>query len=369
MADTKRPTAQDIENADNAVRLLLGSLVTGALKNPATRAENTMAAIRTWAPVLDIIAYAAACVEAEAIGADWGNFARLRADRAGKTPPPPPLADLVAQRDSVDQQIRTLYAKAEAERVPSSIVEHYGVGPEDDPDSGQRVVELTWRGWWLGDEAHSIYGYVFPGGKWGYYKGGGFSLTKTGAAPTEAAARIAVEACLPPHCKVTNPGTPEDARDGGWIAWEGGECPVHPGDVVEYEMRSGVRRVSVARRLWWKRFMDGGDIVRYRLAQTEQPDPPEQPPTDPEARVRAMSDEEVEAGLTERGVGAWERHGRHAGTHRRTHLERGFTVITTAGRPFMSVLSGYGERGDTTTPEGRAECSRRLLVHLMRAEG
>lgn len=248
MADeTKRPTAQDIET----IRAMLVTHLMAAVEKDPDTVRQVARLLDTGDRVLD---YAAACVEAEAIGADWGNLARLRADRAGETPTPPTLADLVAQRDSVDQQIRTLYPEADGERVPE------------------------------------------------------------------------VEA-------------PEDAGEcpcaGGCGAML--DPPFAPGDVCD--LCSAVDQFMAGR----------------------------QPPTGPEARVRAMSDEEVEAALTEHGVGPWVKM-----LSESPHMHRsngyGWTVISQDGGLWQKGHSLRTGGGDTTTPEGRAECSRRLLVHLLREE-
>ena len=231
---------------------------------------------------------------------------------------------------------------------------------------------------------------------------------------------------------------PEDAGDvgpdddGGWIAWEGGECPVGLAQNVDIETRNGSRlRGRAAGFPMWEYdptdHTRGLDIVCYRIVQTPQPpcwcydckteeervtswtscpechnkrcpkathhnlnctgsnEPgqpgsrytakPSQPPTDPEARVAAMTNDQVEVGLEAEGVSPWEKYGDegqmwrpYAGGVADEAIDHLGMCWHPAGGPERDDFRFDVVKGDTTTPEGRAECSRRLLAHLLRAE-
>lgn len=57
-----------------------------------------------------------------------------------------------------------------------------------------------------------------------------------------------------------------------WIKWNGGECPV-PGETpVSVQRRSGVVESGRARAFWWNHLGWSGDIVSYRVVETEEAD-------------------------------------------------------------------------------------------------
>lgn len=56
----------------------------------------------------------------------------------------------------------------------------------------------------------------------------------------------------------------------GWISWEGGECPVEPGTLVDWRLRTGREFSGVNKprfKLDWSHRPDdpGQDIVAYRV--------------------------------------------------------------------------------------------------------
>lgn len=59
----------------------------------------------------------------------------------------------------------------------------------------------------------------------------------------------------------------EMAKSGGWIKWEGGECPELHQTGVEYETRRGNLGLGVAGDLRWEHLSFGGDIVAYRVVK------------------------------------------------------------------------------------------------------
>lgn len=56
-----------------------------------------------------------------------------------------------------------------------------------------------------------------------------------------------------------------------WIKWNGGECPVHPDTVVEYEMKAGMGCKIGAGWLYWDHKKRSGDIIAYKIIQAYQP--------------------------------------------------------------------------------------------------
>lgn len=52
---------------------------------------------------------------------------------------------------------------------------------------------------------------------------------------------------------------------GGWMLWEGGECPVEGSVEVEYEMRNGQVKRHVSDRLMWGKLFTPDAIVAYRV--------------------------------------------------------------------------------------------------------
>jgi hypothetical protein len=58
------------------------------------------------------------------------------------------------------------------------------------------------------------------------------------------------------------------ADAGGWIKWEGGECPVPANTCVRYRMRSGFERLGEAGDLSWDNDGDSVDIVAYKVVET-----------------------------------------------------------------------------------------------------
>lgn len=61
----------------------------------------------------------------------------------------------------------------------------------------------------------------------------------------------------------------------GWIEWNGGECPVKYGDLIDTRSRSGKENyeVRVAEFLYWDIKGRPGDIIAYRLSQEKQAAP------------------------------------------------------------------------------------------------
>nr|DAP28044.1 MAG TPA: hypothetical protein [Caudoviricetes sp.] len=64
------------------------------------------------------------------------------------------------------------------------------------------------------------------------------------------------------------------AKNDGWIEWGGGECPVHPNDVVDYKMQDGSEssRPERAKDLRWDFCVktEPYAIVAYRLHQPQE---------------------------------------------------------------------------------------------------
>lgn len=54
-------------------------------------------------------------------------------------------------------------------------------------------------------------------------------------------------------------------RDDDWIGWDGGECPVPRGKVVEVKRRDGEKLTRSACRLTWQHVLGERDIVAYRI--------------------------------------------------------------------------------------------------------
>jgi len=104
--------------------------------------------------------------------------------------------------------------------------------------------------------------------------------------------------------------------------------------------------------------------------------PQVEPPQTPTERVAAMLDWEVEAFVTGEGVGHWRE---CAGAHWErcwVNLDEDEAIDSygTCFRPMDPAPESHDwryddKRGDTTTPEGRMECTRRLAVHLLAAKG
>ena len=65
---------------------------------------------------------------------------------------------------------------------------------------------------------------------------------------------------------------PQPADD-GWIPWEGGECPVAHGTVVDVRLRLGCEGCDVASNWRWYHetrgnpILEGGDIIAYRVVK------------------------------------------------------------------------------------------------------
>ena len=55
-----------------------------------------------------------------------------------------------------------------------------------------------------------------------------------------------------------------------WIKWEGGECPVPKGTLVEVRIWAGEVGVDVAEAFWWDHRGKTGDIVAYRVVSVSQ---------------------------------------------------------------------------------------------------
>jgi hypothetical protein len=50
-----------------------------------------------------------------------------------------------------------------------------------------------------------------------------------------------------------------------WIEWDGGECPVSDGAVVQVELRGGDRMTGAFADEFWRKDNSPGDIVAYRV--------------------------------------------------------------------------------------------------------
>ena len=83
------------------------------------------------------------------------------------------------------------------------------------------------------------------------------------------AARAYADALLAESKKRETPAepTPPQPDDDGWIKWEGGECPVDGGVVVNIRMRDGETGSGDGPDWWWGRTGDGdpGEIIAYRI--------------------------------------------------------------------------------------------------------
>lgn len=73
------------------------------------------------------------------------------------------------------------------------------------------------------------------------------------------------------------------AKNDGWIEWGGGKCPLHNGAIVDVKLRNG--RAEYAQKAlstegyasypFWRNDGAGGDIIAYRLHQTQKTEQPE----------------------------------------------------------------------------------------------
>lgn len=52
---------------------------------------------------------------------------------------------------------------------------------------------------------------------------------------------------------------------GQWVSWSGGARPVDAKQIIEAEMRGGVRASGCAGYWWWEHDGTGRDIVAYRI--------------------------------------------------------------------------------------------------------
>lgn len=60
--------------------------------------------------------------------------------------------------------------------------------------------------------------------------------------------------------------------DDGWIEWNGGECPVPAGTLVDYQMCGGAEERNVpASGLRWSHMVCSSDIVAYRVVGEAKP--------------------------------------------------------------------------------------------------
>lgn len=56
--------------------------------------------------------------------------------------------------------------------------------------------------------------------------------------------------------------------DDGWIAWNGGDCPVADGTKTEMKFRTGVVAVDSNPEEWkWAHSGQDGDIIAYRIVK------------------------------------------------------------------------------------------------------
>lgn len=63
-----------------------------------------------------------------------------------------------------------------------------------------------------------------------------------------------------------------------WIKWDGGECPVPEGTLIDVKHRDGEKfKCSTARLFDWKHMANAGDIVAYRLAKPKKAAEPAKP--------------------------------------------------------------------------------------------
>lgn len=60
------------------------------------------------------------------------------------------------------------------------------------------------------------------------------------------------------------------AKNGGWIEWGGGECPVADFLKVEYQLRGGAKGSESAKILEWQHEGGRHDIIAYRLHQPQE---------------------------------------------------------------------------------------------------
>ncbi|MDF1699608.1 MAG: hypothetical protein P1V36_00420 [Planctomycetota bacterium] len=276
------------------------------------------------------------------------------------------------QHDEWDRDIRTLDAlermvRAEGGRVPevagavgTPVWEHRG--------------GVDWRAH-TGPTTATMYTMYANDTWWTRYPDGGVGeMVDEGRGTLAANIRAATASWnaahpgLPPVV-VPEVEAPEDvgddgSDDGGWIAWEGGECPVPRDTLVECDGRDGgTYPAQPAHFFYWDNVGEPSDIVRYRIVPEDKP---EQTPAE---RVAGMSDEEVEALVTEAGVGPWLPSAFVLGGMRRDWTPDWRAVDSAGGVWSAGEKRRPGEgRGDTTTPAGRMECTRRLAVHLLKDE-
>jgi hypothetical protein len=54
----------------------------------------------------------------------------------------------------------------------------------------------------------------------------------------------------------------------GWITWNGGDCPVETGTLVDVELRNGtICNLTLAERFWWNHFNRESDIISYKISK------------------------------------------------------------------------------------------------------
>jgi len=100
-----------------------------------------------------------------------------------------------------------------------------------------------------------------------YYPGRRYAVTRVIHSVKVETTTTVKRTDYPPEAAAT--ATPDDD---GWIAWDGGKCPVELDDRVEVRLRSGKQKVDRADWFIWGVYPampHAGDIMAYRIAKPE----------------------------------------------------------------------------------------------------
>ena len=118
------------------------------------------------------------------------------------------------------------------------------------------------------------------------------------------------------------------ARNDGWIAWGGGECPVADFLKVEYQLRGGAKGSESAKILEWQHEGGRHDIIAYRLHK-----PQEATETDDEADLNECIGHDV--------TPVWSGDGKPTmGTKCEHHSGGQWEVVTIAGI-YENLVTGF----------------------------